>query len=105
MTRRWFFHNMRLGTCFIIFQTLNVDGYMKCKFINIIALILIVIGAINWGLVGFAQFDLVAYIFGGSSAMLARVVYALVGLAGLWSLSFVGRCCKCKCGCGSSCKR
>lgn len=79
---------------------------MKCKCINVIALILIVIGAVNWGLVGFFQFDLVAYLFGSSAAMLSRVVYALVGLAGLWAIPMIGRCCKCKCGCsGSSCKR
>jgi uncharacterized membrane protein YuzA (DUF378 family) len=48
-----------------------------------IALVLVVVGAVNWGLVGVAQFDLVAALFGGSSAVLARVVYALVGLSGL----------------------
>jgi uncharacterized membrane protein YuzA (DUF378 family) len=48
-----------------------------------ISLVLVVIGALNWGLVGFFQFDLVAALFGGQDAPLARIVYALVGLAGL----------------------
>jgi uncharacterized membrane protein YuzA (DUF378 family) len=48
-----------------------------------IALTLVVVGAVNWGLVGIAQFDLVAALFGGTSAALARVVYTLVGIAGL----------------------
>lgn len=55
---------------------------------GIIALILVIIGAINWGLIGFFQFDLVAAIFGGQNAVVSRIIYALVGLAGLWSISF-----------------
>jgi uncharacterized membrane protein YuzA (DUF378 family) len=47
------------------------------------ALVLVIIGAINWGLVGLFQFDLVAALFGGQSAALSRVVYTLVGLSGL----------------------
>ena len=53
---------------------------------DILALILVIIGAVNWGLVGFARFDLVAWIFGGQTAGVSRVVYALVGLAGLWCI-------------------
>jgi uncharacterized protein len=48
-----------------------------------LALVLVVVGAINWGLVGLAQFDLVAALFGGQAAPLSRVVYGLVGLAGV----------------------
>ena len=59
--------------------------------IDKIALILVIIGAINWGLVGFLSFDLVAWVFGGQTALLARVVYALVGLAGLWCISLLFR--------------
>ena len=44
---------------------------------------LVIIGAINWGLVGVAQFDLVAALFGGESAIISRIVYTLVGIAGL----------------------
>ena len=55
---------------------------------NIAALTLVIIGAINWLLVGLFQFDLVAAIFGGSAAVISRIIYCLVGLAGLWCLSF-----------------
>lgn len=48
-----------------------------------IALVLVIIGAINWGLIGFFKFDLVASLFGGQTAGLSRIIYALVGLAGL----------------------
>ncbi|MBT2758239.1 DUF378 domain-containing protein [Mesobacillus foraminis] len=54
-----------------------------------IALILTIIGAINWGLVGFFQFDLVASIFGGQDAGISRIVYGLVGLAGLINLGLL----------------
>ena len=48
-----------------------------------IALVLVIIGAINWGLIGFFKFDLVASLFGGQTAGLSRIIYAIVGLAGL----------------------
>jgi uncharacterized protein len=54
-----------------------------------IALILTIIGAINWGLIGFFQFDLVASIFGGQDAGLSRIIYSLVGLAGLINLGLL----------------
>ncbi len=53
------------------------------KVLGFIALLLVVVGAINWGLVGIAQFDLVAFLFGGQSATVSRVVYSLVGIAGV----------------------
>lgn len=56
-----------------------------------IILILVIIGAINWGLIGFFSFDLVAAIFGGQLAVGSRIIYAIVGLAGLWSISFLCR--------------
>ena len=49
----------------------------------LVAFILVVVGAVNWGLVGLAQFDLVATLFGGSAALISRIVYSLVGIAGL----------------------
>lgn len=58
---------------------------------NVVAMILVIIGAINWGLIGFFQFDLVAAIFGGQGAIVSRIIYALVGLAGLWSIILVPR--------------
>ena len=60
------------------------------KTLDYIALILVAIGAINWGLIGFFSFDLIRMIF-GDMTMVSRVVYALVGIAGLYSLSFFGR--------------
>lgn len=54
------------------------------KTLNVVTLLLVIVGGINWGLVGAAQFDLVAAIFGGQDALLARVVYVLVGLSALW---------------------
>lgn len=56
-----------------------------------LALILSIIGSINWGLVGIFQFDLVAWIFGGQSAILSRIIYAVIGLAGLWCISLLFR--------------
>ncbi len=54
--------------------------------ISRIALALVIIGAINWGLIGFFQFDLVAAIFGGQDSVISRIIYALVGLGGLYCL-------------------
>lgn len=56
-----------------------------------VALILSIIGSINWGLVGICQFDLVSWIFGGQSALLSRIIYTVVGLAGLWCISLLFR--------------
>ena len=58
---------------------------------DIVSLILVIVGAVNWGLVGFAKFDLVAWIFGGQTASFSRVVYALVGLAALWCVTLLFR--------------
>lgn len=59
------------------------------QIIQRIALVLTIIGAINWGLIGFFQFDLVASLFGGQNAMFSRVIYALVGIAGLINLGLL----------------
>ena len=58
-----------------------------------LSLVLVIIGAINWGLVGLFQFDLIAFLFGGQAALISRVLYTIVGAAGLWSISmlFTGR--------------
>ncbi|MBO5317964.1 MAG: DUF378 domain-containing protein [Oscillospiraceae bacterium] len=56
-----------------------------------IALILSIIGSINWGLVGIFQFDLVAWLFGGQDAIFSRIIYTLVGLAGLWCITLLFR--------------
>lgn len=56
-----------------------------------ISLILVVIGALNWGSIGLFQFDIVAWIFGGQGAILSRIIYTLVALAGIWCLSLLFR--------------
>jgi uncharacterized membrane protein YuzA (DUF378 family) len=56
-----------------------------------IALILTVVGALNWGSIGLFQFDLVAWICGGQSSLLSRIIYAVVGLAGVWCISLIFR--------------
>lgn len=56
-----------------------------------IALILLVIGGINWGSIGIFQFDFVAWICGGQTGMISRIVYTLVGLAALWCISLLFR--------------
>jgi len=66
------------------------EGGKEMKTLDYIALILVVIGAVNWGLIGFFSFDLVRVIF-GDMTLISRIVYALVGISGLYSLSFFGR--------------
>ena len=56
-----------------------------------VSLVLVIIGALNWLLVGLFQFDLVAAIFGGQASVWARIIYSLVGLAGIWCISFFGK--------------
>ncbi len=56
-----------------------------------IALALLVIGGLNWGLVGIFSFDLVAWLFGGTGAILSRVVYVLVALSAIWCITLLFR--------------
>ena len=56
-----------------------------------IALILTVIGSLNWGLVGLFRFDAVAWICGGGDTLLARIIYTVVALAGVWCISLIFR--------------
>ena len=53
------------------------------------ALTLVIIGALNWLLVGLFQFDLVAWLFGGQSAFVSRIIYSLIGLAGIYSITLL----------------
>ena len=62
------------------------------RVLNCIALTLVIIGAINWGLIGFFNCNLVSLLFGGMS-WLSRVIYALVGISGLYLITFYGRLC------------
>ena len=58
------------------------------KIVDTIALVLVIIGAINWGLIGLFQFDLVAAIF-GNMTLISRIVYSLVGVSGLWGIKLL----------------
>ena len=56
-----------------------------------IALLLTIIGALNWGSIGLFRFDIVAWIFGGQDALVSRIVYTIVALAGIWCISLLFR--------------
>ncbi len=56
---------------------------------NKLALIITIIGALNWGSIGLFQFDLVAWLFGGAGTLLARIVYTVVALAGIWCITLL----------------
>lgn len=62
-------------------------GSFNMRLLQRIALALVIIGALNWGLIGLFQYDLVAAIFGGQTAGLSRVIYTLVGISGLFALT------------------
>ena len=59
------------------------------KMIDKIALILVIIGALNWGGIGIFGFDTVAWLFGGPTAIISRIIYTLVALAGIWCISLL----------------
>jgi len=56
-----------------------------------ICLALVIIGALNWGAVGLFQFDAVAWLFGGSAAIISRIIYIIIALAGVWCISILFR--------------
>ena len=56
-----------------------------------ISLVLVIIGALNWGAIGIFSFDIVAWIFGGQGAVVSRIIYTLVALAGVWCISLLFR--------------
>lgn len=59
--------------------------------IDTISLLLVIVGAVNWLLVGIFQFDIVAWLFGGQAALLSRIIYTVIGAAGLWCISLLFR--------------
>ena len=59
------------------------------EFFNKLILTILIIGAVNWGLIGFFTFDLVAWLFGGASSWLSRIIYGIVGLSGLYAITFL----------------
>ena len=63
---------------------------MNSKGFDYFVLTLVIIGAVNWGLIGFFGIDLVAFIF-GSMSILSRIIYAVIGICGLYAISFCGR--------------
>ncbi len=64
---------------------------MQSKGLDITALTLVIIGAINWALIGFFKFDLVATLFGGMDSLISRIIYAIIGLAGLYSFTLYSK--------------
>ena len=64
---------------------------MRIRPIDWLCLTLVIVGAVNWGLIGFFQYDLVAAIFGGMQGAISRVIYVLVGVAGIYCLTMYGR--------------
>jgi uncharacterized membrane protein YuzA (DUF378 family) len=64
---------------------------MKMEATKKIALLLVIIGAINWGLIGFFKYDLVSNLFGGTFSAISRIIFAIVGIAGLIAISFFSR--------------
>ena len=67
----------------------KTDTEVSEMIINKIALIISIIGSLNWGLVGLFSFDLVAWISGGPETLLARIIYVVVALAGIWCISLL----------------
>ena len=61
------------------------------SFFDRLALILVLIGALNWGCIGIFGFDVVAFLCGGQMAVLSRIIYTLVGLAGIWCITMLFR--------------
>lgn len=59
--------------------------------LNKLALIITIIGALNWGSIGLFQFDLVAWICGGADSLFARIIYTVVALAGIWCITLLFR--------------
>ena len=68
---------------------LEVSGERMMKMFDKIALTLLIIGGLNWGLVGIFSFDLVAWLFGGTGAILSRIVYTLVALSAIWCITML----------------
>ena len=60
-------------------------------FLDRLALLLVIVGALNWGSIGLFQFDLVAWIGGGMDGLLARIIYTVVAIAGVWCISLLFR--------------
>ncbi len=77
----------------IFYEQINKRGNRKdeIKMLDKLALLLVIIGALNWGSIGIFSFDIVAWIFGGQDALVSRIIYTLVALAGIWCISLFFR--------------
>ena len=67
------------------------NQFKELKHMDIISLVLVIIGALNWGSIGLFGVDVVATIFGGQLAIVSRIIYGLVGLAGIWCITLLFR--------------
>lgn len=88
--RAYPFSNFCITACFAA-QAIHITKKEKENTMDTLALILVIIGALNWGMVGLFQFDLIASIFGGMSTVVSRIIYTIVGLAGIWGISILFR--------------
>lgn len=79
-----------------------LEGFMKG--LRFIVLLLVIIGALNWGMIAFFGTNVIANLLGGMDMTSTKVVFGLIGLAGLYSIGFLCRCAGCGCKCGSNCK-
>jgi uncharacterized membrane protein YuzA (DUF378 family) len=84
MYKAFIFTNNSFASQNIILRSENI-------MLDKIALLLVIIGAVNWGAIGLFQFDLVAWIFGGQSGIVSRIIYTVVALAGIWCISLLFR--------------
>ena len=89
------FAQLLLVAIFILLQfnfcAASSGGGMGFNMLDRIALLLVILGALNWGLVGIFQFDAVSWMFGGTAAIVSRIVYTLVALGGVWCVSLLFR--------------
>jgi len=77
--------------CIILLRREIIFAQEDKKMLDKISLILIITGALNWGSVGIFRFDFVSWLFGSQSATFSRILYTLVGLAGIWCVSLLFR--------------
>ncbi len=73
------------------FKAILIAKGVRRMIVDRISLILVIIGAVNWGSIGLFKFDIVAWICGGQGSIVARIIYTLVALAGIWCISLFFR--------------
>ena len=82
---------MLMNKNFYYVKTINATKKGVKRMLDRICLLLVIIGSLNWGSVGLFQFDLVAWLFGGSDALVSRIIYTVIALAGIWCISLLFR--------------